>query len=233
MNKILIVSLIVFAVVMISQAHAEVNITSQIAELTNYTGEDIQPYTGYIGPDSPLYELKIIVENIDEQLTFNKTAKIEKKLKHAKTRISEAKRELLKNRNETASKAMSKYAQKSQDIENEIRINGDKIVGLENARIQIMKHQLVLQILSKQNPDNVGIQKALYNTGVLQIKFEDKIMDDYKSQTITELRCGDTVNDCPPNFVCNDLKYTTYKWNNTNQDFDTNFSIHSKCVKIM
>jgi len=51
--------------------------------------DDIAPYNGTIGADSPVYGLKIAMEDLDETFTFNDTERVEKRLDHAQLRIAE------------------------------------------------------------------------------------------------------------------------------------------------
>ena len=67
---------------------------------------DIEPYSGNYGPESNLYQVKLILERIDEVLTFDPVRKIEKKLEHAKTRLAEAKGEIIQNRIANANKIL-------------------------------------------------------------------------------------------------------------------------------
>src|SRR5512137_2697897 len=64
--------------------------------------DTIYPYTGPIGADSPLYDLKIAMEGLDETFTFNDSQRVEKRIEHGKIRIAEVERELQLNRPQIA-----------------------------------------------------------------------------------------------------------------------------------
>ena len=50
----------------------------------------ISPYKGMVGADSPLYGLKLLIEDLDESLAGSNTAKLQKQMDHAQKRLSEA-----------------------------------------------------------------------------------------------------------------------------------------------
>ena len=71
------------------------------AQGTGDISDDIAPYNGPIGADSPLHGLKLAMEDLDETFTFNDTQRVEKRLDHAQLRIAEVRRELDFNRTTT------------------------------------------------------------------------------------------------------------------------------------
>ncbi len=169
--------LLAFLAISISQVYADAMTDQQagsiIQNATAYVN-DIEPYTGFVPPDSPFYEVKLTLEDLDERLTFNETDRLNKRIKHARTRISEAKAEMRKNKNLTAEKAMNRYLEKSAEIDDEIEKQENKSTGLHNAQAEILKHQLVLKELSDEHPDNIGLQRALNNTKRMEERFENK-----------------------------------------------------------
>ena len=76
---------------------------------TGDISDDIAPYNGTISPDSPVYGLKLAMEDLDETFTFNDTQRVEKRLDHAQLRIAEVRRELDLNRTTTAERALEMY----------------------------------------------------------------------------------------------------------------------------
>jgi len=52
--------------------------------------EDVPTYPRLFCPDSPLYGLKIALENIDEGVSRSADAKLDKQVAHAEERIAEA-----------------------------------------------------------------------------------------------------------------------------------------------
>lgn len=136
--------------------------------------EDIAPYSGPIGADSPLHGLKVAMEDLDETFTFNDTQRIEKRVDHARIRISEVRRELALNRTETADRALDLYWQKLNRTEMSLTQFAPNTTGLLRAQEMIARHQMVLANLSSLYPNNSGLSRAYSNSLVLEQKFEQK-----------------------------------------------------------
>ena len=98
--------------------------------------EDIQPYDGSFGPNSRLYGVKLMLEKIDEALSFDPAKKVEKKLNNARTRLAEAKGELLQNRMANAEKVMARYQNKRAEAETELVKAGVGATEALNARLE-------------------------------------------------------------------------------------------------
>lgn len=136
--------------------------------------EDIAPYQGPISADSPLYGLKIAMEDLDETFTFNDTDRVEKQIDHAGLRIAEARSELSLNRTNTSERALGLYWQKLNLTERSLAPFAQNTTGLLHAQEMIARHQAVLANLSRQYPDNSGLARAYQNSLVLEQKFEQK-----------------------------------------------------------
>jgi len=132
---------------------------------------DIPPYTGWVGPTSPLYGLKIWWEDLDERLAFNESTRTQKVIAHARERIAEAKAELLKKRSDAANKSIGLYRKKMEDL-NITRMSVND-TGLQNALMMIEEHQKILENLLEKYPDNPGLQRAYNNS----IKLEERIRE--------------------------------------------------------
>ena len=76
---------------------------------TGDISEDIAPYNGTIGADSPLHGLKLAMEDLDETFTFDDARRVEKRLDHAQLRIAEFRQELDLNRTRAAERALEQY----------------------------------------------------------------------------------------------------------------------------
>lgn len=72
-------------------------------------GTDVQPYNGWIGADSPLYSVKIFIQNVDVFLTFDNTARLEKQMAYVDERLSEARAMVLANNTEATEAALDQY----------------------------------------------------------------------------------------------------------------------------
>jgi hypothetical protein len=136
--------------------------------------EDIAPYQGPISADSPLYGLKIAMEDLDETFTFNDTERVEKQVDHARLRIAEVRRELSLNRTNASERAVELYWQKLNLTERSLSPFASNSTGLLHAQEMIARHQSILANLSRQYPNNTGLARAYNNSLLLEWKFEQK-----------------------------------------------------------
>jgi len=127
--------------------------------------EDVQPYPRLFCPDSPLYGLKIALENIDEGVSRSADAKLDKQVAHAEERIAEAKAMIEKGKPEAAEKAMDGYTAKAAAIDATATKPNVTEKGLQHAQQMLSKHETVLQgligdltILEQYEP---ALQRAL------------------------------------------------------------------------
>ena len=135
--------------------------------------EDVEPFTGSIGPGDLLYGLKITFENLDESFTFNKTRKLEKQLEHAELRLAEAKYELEMDRSENAEEAIERFKVKIQTSDDLLSELGND-TSLLDPQMTIAKHQFVLEQLLISNPDLAGLEITIEHSAELGKKFETK-----------------------------------------------------------
>lgn len=145
---------------------------------------DIEPYNGPIGADSPLYGLKLALENLDETFTVNETERVEKQMNHARLRLSEVRRSLDLNQSDSAEQALNNYWLKMDLANATISRWSSNTTGLLHAEEMIIKHQLVLENLLASNPNNTGLQRAYSNSLALEEKFAEKT--EVKFQRIIE-----------------------------------------------
>jgi hypothetical protein len=136
--------------------------------------DTIGPYTGPIGADSPLYDLKIAMEDLDETFTFNDSQRVEKQIDHGNVRIAEVQRELQLNRPDIAERALEQYKQKLNLTEGSLVPFSTNTTGLLHAQEMITRHQEVLANLILKYPNNTGLIRAYDNSRSLELKFEDK-----------------------------------------------------------
>jgi hypothetical protein len=136
--------------------------------------DDIQPYDGPIGADSPLYGLKIAMEDIDESFTSNQSERVDKQVGHARLRIAEVRRALELNQSESAQQALDHYWQKMNLTQATIAPFRSNASGLLHAQEQIAKHQIVLEQLLLSHPNNTGLRRAYDNSLELEHKFSEK-----------------------------------------------------------
>lgn len=136
--------------------------------------DDIPPYDGPIGADSPLYGLKLALEDMDESFTANETERIDKQMNHARLRLSEVRRSLDLNESESAQQALNNYWLKMNLTNATIAMWRSNATGLLHAEEMIVKHQFVLENLLERHPNNTGLQRAYNNSLRLEERFTEK-----------------------------------------------------------
>jgi Domain of unknown function (DUF5667) len=136
--------------------------------------DDIQPYNGPIGADSPLYALKLALEDMDETFTANETERVDKQMDHARLRLSEVRRSLELNQSDSAEQALNNYWLKMNLTNSTISRWGSNATGLLHAQEMVVKHQFVLEHLLETHPNNTGLQRAYNNSLRLEEKFTEK-----------------------------------------------------------
>ena len=136
--------------------------------------DDIQPYNGPIGADSPLYGLKLALEDMDESFTANETERVDKQMNHARLRLSEVRRSLDLNQSDSAEQALNNYWLKMNLTNATITRWNSNATGLLHAQEMIVKHQFVLEHLLETHPNNTGLQRAYNNSLRLEEKFGEK-----------------------------------------------------------
>jgi hypothetical protein len=136
--------------------------------------DDIQPYNGPIGADSPLYGLKLALEDMDETFTANETGRVDKQMDHARLRLSEVRRSLELNQSDSAELALNNYWLKMNLTNSTISRWGSNATGLLHAQEMIVRHQFVLENLMAGHPDNTGLRRAYNNSLRLEEKFAEK-----------------------------------------------------------
>jgi hypothetical protein len=136
--------------------------------------DDILPYDGPISAGSPLYGLKLAMENIDESFTTNQSELVDKQIGHGRLRIAEVRRALELNQSDSAQQALDLYWQKMNLTRSTIAPFRSNTTGLLHAQEQIAKHQVVLGNLLLSHPNNTGLQRAYNNSLELEEKFSEK-----------------------------------------------------------
>jgi len=136
--------------------------------------DDIAPYDGPIGADSPLYGLKLALEDMDESFTANETERVGKQMNHARLRLSEVRRSLDLNQSDSAEQALNNYWLKMNLTNMTISRWSSNATGLLHAQEMIVKHQFVLENLLASHPNNTGLMRAYNNSLALEDKFAEK-----------------------------------------------------------
>ena len=136
--------------------------------------DDIAPYNGPIGADSPLYGLKLALEDMDESFTANETERVDKQMNHARLRLSEVRRSRELNQSDSAEQALNNYWLKMNLTNATITRWNSNATGLLHAQEMIVKHQFVLEHLLETHPNNTGLLRAYNNSLRLEEKFAEK-----------------------------------------------------------
>jgi hypothetical protein len=181
----------------------------------------IDPYNGPIGADSPLYNLKIAMENLDETFTFNDSQRVEKQIGHGKVRIAEVQQALQLNRPEIAERALNQYKQKLNMTEVSLVPFSKNTTGLLHAQEMITQDQDVLASLVLKYPNNTGLNRAYDNSRSLEQKFEVK----------TEMRFNRSI-EKDNRTVYKPVRLQIQNQNNNNNDNNTNDVKNAKQEKI-
>jgi hypothetical protein len=171
MGRLMLIGIIALvAVWSVGAAASAEDVTTSEIVLT----DDIEPYFGPLGPDSPLFGLKLALENLDEAFTFNQSEKVLKQMNHAELRIAEIKGLLLMNKSAEAERALDGYFEKLNLTNLDLAKIPVRTTGIATAYQQHAKHQLVLWDLIQQNPNNTQLLRAYNHSISLEEKFMEK-----------------------------------------------------------
>ena len=143
-------------------------------EHTVQVADDIPPYNGSVNADSPLYGVKIALENIDEGLTFNQSERLEKESQHEELRLAEAKEELAENKGDAADNALDLYLQKLNQTETDMSSPDIDPATLLNTQETNTRHQIVLENLLSKHSGDQGLTRAYNKNLDLGLKFENR-----------------------------------------------------------
>lgn len=150
----------------------EVTLTATPAEIV--ITDDLEAYFGPVGPGSPLFGLKLALENLDEAFTFNRSEKVMKQMKHAELRIAEIKGLLLMNRTAEAERALDAYFEKLNLTALDLSSIPVRTTGIATAYQQHVKHELMLYDLLQAHPNSTVLRRAYNHTLDLEGKFMEK-----------------------------------------------------------
>ncbi|MDD3421837.1 MAG: DUF5667 domain-containing protein [Methanocellales archaeon] len=122
-------------------------------------------------PESPLYGLKIALENANEAFSFGKEARLEKQLAHAESRLAEAQAMADQNRTRAMERAIERYEVKLGQINETVFKGNVNKQYTERAMNMTQKHQRVLSDLLERIDNGTmpeqarkGIERALNNS---------------------------------------------------------------------
>jgi hypothetical protein len=136
--------------------------------------DDFRPHDGTIGADSPLYGLKLALEDMDLSFTADETTRIGKEMDQAQLRLLEVRRSLDLNQSESAGKALSNYLLKTDLASFTITTSDPDGPRLLHAQEMLIRHQIALENLLAGYPDNMGLRRAHSNSLALEEKFTEK-----------------------------------------------------------
>jgi len=134
------------------------------------SGSDQDP----TGPGSPLFGLKVAMEDLDETFTFNDTRRVEKQAGHAQARIEEVQRELELGQAGSAEKALGQYLRKLNQTEMSLQHFQSGTPELLQVQELVTRHQSLLADLLSRYPDSNGLTRAYNNNQQLEQKIGEK-----------------------------------------------------------
>lgn len=113
-----------------------------------------------ITPDSPLYTVKVAIEQLQLMLTFNNTEKVRLHLQFAGERLAELRQMTERHRFEYTQELCTQY---ENHINQSVAIAGNNTALCELIAIITAKHQVVLERVYEMAPDYAkpSIQKAM------------------------------------------------------------------------
>ncbi|MDD2665999.1 MAG: DUF5667 domain-containing protein [Methanocellales archaeon] len=137
-------------------------------------------------PESPLYGLKIALENANEAFSFGKEARLEKQLAHAEARLAEAQAMGDQNRTRAMERAIERYEVKLGQINETVCEGNVSEEHMEHVMNMTQKHEKVLQGLLERIDNGTmpeqarkGIERALNNSIQHREQFEHRHEADY------------------------------------------------------
>lgn len=146
-----------------------------------------------VNPGNPMYGLKIALENIDESFTYNESDRLQKEINHTNLRLEDLELALASNDTEQINRTLNLYQMKFNQTENSFEYqarNGTvnyfgqnntpknpESTGLMNAWEMLYRHQITLQNLAQNHPENSGLAQAYNNSIESRYRFEEKIRE--------------------------------------------------------
>lgn len=140
---------------------SEYNLTSLEGTLPNET----------VGPDNPMYSLKLMFEKVNEALTTNNTERLQLRLQHAENRLAEANTAILNDKSDAAQTALDNYNEEIASAKEMLADLPENSKELTETQKTIEKLQQLLDKLTKKldklsdkNADNADLAKTEDNT---------------------------------------------------------------------
>ena len=141
---------------------------------------DIEPYTGMFGPGHMLYGFKLMLEGVDEFITFQPEAKLLKKMQHAQLRLAEAKGEQLKNNEAYMAKALEQYQKSVDKVTLDIAkqkakqtVSAEMNASIDTAQLFMEQQRLMLQQMQMQYPELTALKNAVQTNIMVMEQVEE------------------------------------------------------------
>ncbi|MEN6610437.1 MAG: DUF5667 domain-containing protein [Methanoregulaceae archaeon] len=103
-----------------------------------------------IGPDNPVYSLKLMFEKVNEALTTNNTERLQLRLQHAESRLAEANTAILNDKSDTAQTALDNYNDEIASAKEMLAELPENSKELTETQKTIEKLQQILDQLTKK-----------------------------------------------------------------------------------
>ena len=114
---------------------------------------DVEPYTGWVNANSPLYMFKIALEKVNIALTLDPVKKLEKQQDYAQLRLQELKTEMNNNRTQNVNTILNQYQYQYQNINK----------GIEQHKLNLELHDNVTVMEQTLTKTNMALQKLQGN----------------------------------------------------------------------
>lgn len=157
-----------------SQAFPDVNFSNEnITDAKITVAETAFSNPGLL-PDSPLYFFKRVKENAQLFLTFNDEQKAKLHLELAKTRLSEARALVEKNKTREVETAVNEFSDEVDKLEASQGIGRNVSAFVKDTNETLEKSRIVLALVLQKVPDQAkpAIERALNNTVEKKVRIE-------------------------------------------------------------
>jgi len=161
----------------LSMGSSDITLYAQWTAVANFPGGyNESPFLQAIGPDNPLYGLRIAMENLDESFTFNQSERLEKEIDHTDLRLSELENALADNDTVAINRTLDLYWEKFNETEDTLGRLGynstwdmsalnrsaPNPVPFTDVQNMLTRHEEAMRDLMQRYPDRENL-KETYN----------------------------------------------------------------------
>ncbi len=140
-----------------------------------------------ITPDSPLYDLKLWFEDLQETLTFNDAKKLSLKQEHLQNRMNELRYDMLKGNNKNTEKLMQKIQIK------QLELIADSTAGEESVKRSTVVLTNLLNDTRMPEQSRKGLENAVNKTILSMNRLKISIKNNNGSPEIINIKIPKTI----------------------------------------